>query len=263
MQRARVQRDSLDASTDETVSSDDTTTLYNATAAVSLGSRWTAFASYSRGLEEAGIAPENAVNRREAAPLILSKQVDAGLRYVIKDGFDAVLGVFEIEKPYFGLSTGNVYEELATVTHRGIEFSVAGEVTSGLDVVAGYVYLDPELRGAAVDDGSIGRVPVGPIPRVGTLDVSYGPAEWTGFALEGAVRHNSSYVGSQDNVLKVPSATEVDLGFRYRFSLGKAPVSVRFQAMNVNDDRTWLVEPSGQARLTEGRRYSVTVTTDL
>jgi iron complex outermembrane receptor protein len=119
------------------------------------------------------------------------------------------------------------------------------------------------LKGAAVDDGSIGRVPVGPIPRVATLDVSYGPAKWNGVALEGAVRYNSSYVASQDNVLEVPSATELDLGFRYRFTLGKAPVSVRFQAMNVNDDRTWLVEASGQARLTEGRRFSVTVTTDL
>jgi iron complex outermembrane receptor protein len=263
VQRASVQRDALDGSTRETVSSDDTTTLYNATAAVSLGSRWTAFSSYSRGLEEAGIAPENAVNRREAAPLILSKQIDAGLRYVIKEGFTAVLGVFEIEKPYFGLSTDDVFQELATVTHRGVEFSVAGEVISGLDVVAGYVYLDPELSGAAVDDGSIGPVPVGPIPRAATLNVSYGPAKWKGFALEGAARYNSSYVASQDNMLEVPSATEVDLGFRYRFSLGKAPVSVRFRAMNVNDDRTWLVEPSGQAKLTEGRRYSLTVTTDL
>lgn len=263
VQRANVQRDALDGSTGETVSSDDTTTLYNATAAVSLGSRWTAFASYSRGLEEAGIAPENAVNRREAAPLILSKQIDAGLRYIIKERLTAVLGVFEIEKPYFSLSTNDVFQELATVTHRGIEFSVAGEVVNGLDVVAGYVDLDAELSGPAVDDGSIGPAPVGPIPRVATLNVSYGPEKWNGFALEGAARYNSSYIASQDNVLEVPSAIEVDLGFRYRFSLGRAPVSVRFQAMNLNDDRTWVVEPSGEAKLTEGRRYSLTVTTDL
>jgi iron complex outermembrane receptor protein len=57
--------------------------------------------------------------------------------------------------------------------------------------------------------------------------------------------------------------TEIDLGFRYRFDVGSAPVSVRFQAMNVADDRTWRVRPSGEARLTEGRRYSLSITTDL
>src|SRR4029453_5206223 len=127
--------------------------------ALGLGQRCTVFASYSRGLEEAGIAPENAVNRREAAPLILSTQVDAGLRYVVKEGVNAVLGFFEIEKPFFGLSQANVFTELATVKHRGIEFSIAGEVLSGLNVVAGYVYLDPRLTGDAVGDGTLGPVP--------------------------------------------------------------------------------------------------------
>jgi iron complex outermembrane receptor protein len=263
LQRARVRRDAFDAATVETVSSDDTEPLYNATAAVVLAPRLTLFASYSRGLEESGVAPENAVNRREAAPLILSEQVDAGLRWLFEENLSAVLGVFEIEKPYFGLSQDDVFTELATVTHRGVEVSVAGEVLDGLNVVAGYVYLDPELTGDAVDDGTLGPVPVGPIPGVATFDVSYGPASWNGFALEGGARYQSSYVASQDNVLTVPSVTTVDLGFRYRFSLGKVPVSVRFQAMNVGDARTWDVSSSAEAKLTEARRYSLSLTTDL
>ena len=88
-------------------------------------------------------------------------------------------------------------------------------------------------------------------------------ARWNGFALEAAAEYHSSYVASQDNVLSVPSVTEIDLGFRYRFTVGKAPVSVRFQAMNVGDDQTWRVTSSGEARPTEGRRYTVSITTDL
>jgi iron complex outermembrane receptor protein len=263
VQRARVRREALDAGTQTTISADDTTTLCNASAALLLGPRFTVFASYSRGLEEGGIAPENATNRREALPLILSRQVDAGVRYLIRPDASAILGVFEIEKPWFGLSSTNLYTELATVRHRGVEFSVAGEIAEGLNVVAGYVNLDPELIGAAVDDGMLGRVPVGPIPRVATLDVSYGPARWNGFALELAAKYESSYVASQDNVLEVPSVTEFDVGFRWRFDVGNAPVSLRFEAMNVTDDRTWNVRSSGEARLTEGRRYSLSITTDL
>jgi iron complex outermembrane receptor protein len=263
LQRARVKRESFDAADDSTVSSDDTTTLYNASAAVSVGPRFTIFASYSRGLEEAGIAPENATNRREAAPLILSEQVDAGVRYAIKPGASVLLGVFQIEKPWFGLSATNLFTELATVTHRGVEVSVAGELLEDLNVVAGYVYLDPRLSGPAVDDGTVGPVPVGPVPHVATLDISYGPAHWNGFALEAAAEYQSSYVASQDNALSVPSVTAIDLGFRYRFTLRRAPVSLRFQAMNVGDDRTWRVTSSGEARPTEGRRYTVSLTTDL
>jgi iron complex outermembrane receptor protein len=263
VQRARVKREAFDAATETSVSSDDATTLYNASAALSLGSRFTVFASYSRGLEEGGVAPENATNRREAAPLILTRQVDAGVRYLIKPGASAVVGVFEIEKPYFGLSSTNLFTELATARHRGVEVSVAGEFAEGLNIVAGYVYLDAELIGPAVDDGTLGPVPVGPIPRVATLDVSYGPERWSGFALEGSTEYHSSYIASQDNLLTVPSVTEVNLGFRYRFNIGNAPVSVRVQAMNVTDDRTWRVLSSGEVRMTDGRRYSLTLTTDL
>jgi hypothetical protein len=40
-------------------------------------------------------------------------------------------------------------------------------------------------------------------------------------------------------------------------------VSLRFQAMNVGDARTWDVSSSGKAKLTEARRYSLSLTTDL
>ena len=33
---------------------------------------------------------------------------------------------------------------------------MAGEVHDGLNIVAGYVYLDPELIGPAVDEGTLG-----------------------------------------------------------------------------------------------------------
>lgn len=261
LQHARVKRDLRDAVT--AVSSTEGQMLYSGSAALSLGSPWTLFASYSRGLEEGGIAPYNAANAREAAPLVLSRQVDAGIRYVIRPGASAVLSVFEIEKPYYGLASTNLYTELADVTHRGVEVSVAGELARGLHVVAGYAYLKPRLRGPAVDEGSLGRIPIGPIPRIATLDVSYGPPRWNGLTFETSAGYNSSYVASQDNVLTVPSATVIDVGFRYRFALRNAPISLRLQARNINDDRTWHVKSSGEARPTDGRHYVLTLTTDL
>jgi outer membrane receptor protein involved in Fe transport len=45
-------------------------------------------------------------------------------------------------------------------------------------------------------------------------------------------------------LLKVPSATEIDLGFRYRFNVRRVPLSLRFQALNVTNERTWQIGPS-------------------
>lgn len=51
------------------------------------------FASYARGLEELGTAPGNAINRDEAVPAELTRQIDAGVRYTIRHGLQLVADV--------------------------------------------------------------------------------------------------------------------------------------------------------------------------
>lgn len=55
--------------------------LYNGTLAIYLGQNAALYGSYTKGLEESGVAPENAANRAEVLPVSLTEQVDAGLRY--------------------------------------------------------------------------------------------------------------------------------------------------------------------------------------
>ena len=54
--------------------------LYNGSMAAYLNDDLTFYAAYTRGLEESGIAPENASNPGEALPASLTEQVDAGRR---------------------------------------------------------------------------------------------------------------------------------------------------------------------------------------
>ena len=60
---------------------DDEAWLPNVTASVEPTRRLALYGSYTRGLEESGIAPDSAANRTEALPAILTSQVDAGLRW--------------------------------------------------------------------------------------------------------------------------------------------------------------------------------------
>ena len=52
--------------------------LYNGTLAIEGSENLTFYASYTRGLEDSGIAPENAANPGEALAASLTEQVDAG-----------------------------------------------------------------------------------------------------------------------------------------------------------------------------------------
>ena len=87
------------------------------------------YAGYARGLEESGTAPPNAANRNQPLPAIMTEQKDAGVRFALTKDVKAVVGVFDLSRPYFGFDAGNVFKQIGTVRSRGAEFSVSGSVT--------------------------------------------------------------------------------------------------------------------------------------
>src|SRR4030095_15779113 len=104
--------------------------LWNATLAINLAGGLVAYAGYTRGLEDSGVAPEIAVNRSEAPPALETSQRDIGLR----DAFwtlRLLLGGFDVRKPYFNLDPALVYRQLGEVRHRGVEISLSGEPLKG------------------------------------------------------------------------------------------------------------------------------------
>ena len=101
------------------------------------------------------------------------KQWDAGLRYAFTPSLKLVAGVFDIEKPYYSLDDANFFRELGQQGHRGLEFSFAGQLVEGLNVVIGTILLEPRVKGEEVDSGRIGEVPVGQTERVTIASADY------------------------------------------------------------------------------------------
>src|SRR4030095_16651628 len=91
--------------------------LWNATLAINLAKGLVAYAGYTKGLEDSGVAPEIAVNRSEAPPALLTNQRDFGIRYAFGP-MRLVVGYFDVRKPYFHLDPGLVYKKLGSVRHR-------------------------------------------------------------------------------------------------------------------------------------------------
>jgi iron complex outermembrane receptor protein len=244
--------------------------LYNGTLALHLTDKLVAYAGYTRGLEESAVAPADAVNRNSSPPALRTSQRDAGIRYAILPGLRFVAGVFDVRKPYFNLDPDRVYRELGTVRHRGVELSLAGQPLKGLSVVAGAVLLDADLSGEAVDLGTIGPKPVASTGRTIRANFDYRLPFFAPVSLDlginslgGRIASARDYAELGGRQLMTEPLTTFDIGARYRFKAGGAPVTLRTQITNLFDVYGWNVSPNSGFRFIDERRFLLSLAADL
>lgn len=247
----------------EPVSTDASPFLFNVTAAAEITPRLVAYAGYVAGLEESGIAPDNAANRNEALPAIKTSQRDAGLRFAITDDVKLVAGVFDIRKPYFNLDEANRFTLLGDVVNQGIEASIAGAVTERLSIVAGAVLLRPRVTGEGVVPGRVGPRPVGAIDRRIEFNADWRPPILAGLSFDVSASHQSDQTATRDNRVSIPARTLVDLGGRYAFKLGRNAATLRVAVSNIFDVQGFTLQGAGAYDIVEGRLLSAYLTVDI
>jgi iron complex outermembrane receptor protein len=243
--------------------------LYNATLAYAPVDWIGIYAGATRGLEESAGPPASALNRDEAVPASRTLQYDAGVRLAARR-LRFVAGVFQIERPYYSIGPDGLYRPLGETRNRGVELSLTGPVTDRLTIVAGLVLMDPRVIGEAAASGRTGRRPVASTTRSGRLDLEYRVPRFEGFSLSLGLQHSGDIVASTTGYaaldgaqLKVPAATTVDLGARYRFVVAGAPASVRLQVLNVFDVRRPFVNASNAFTSPDTRRLSLQLAADF
>lgn len=241
----------------------DSPWLINATAAVYLTPKIAIYGGFTRGLEESPVAPNNAVNLNQAPPAIRTEQKDVGVRWKIANGVTAVLGLFDIEKPYFNLDSVNRFRELGTVRARGIEFSMAGQIAPGLNLVAGHVALDAEVSGEQVDRGLIGKRPIGTFVHHTIVSMDYRLPWFDALSFDATFERTSDRTANAANTLVIPARAVVSLGTRYRMKVDNHPVLIRATVGNVTNTFGWNVGGSGFFVPNGARRYSLTIAADI
>jgi len=237
--------------------------LYNITLAANLSERLIVYAGSATGLEESGIAPGNAANRNEALPAIRTRQFDTGLRYTLAGTVKLVAGVFEISKPYYNLNSNNRFGPLGDVINRGIEVSVAGDLSNALSVVAGAVLLQPRVTGEAVEQGRIGDRPVGAISRRFEASADWRLPFLPGTSLDTRISYRSDETATVSNLTAIPARTQVDLGGRYRFKVSGRGVLLRLQVTNLFDVQSFELRNACAYILFPGRVVQGYVTVDF
>ena len=236
--------------------------LKYATATVNASERLAFYASYTEGLEESPVAPNNALNRNVAAPALETRQYDAGLRWAAFANMKLIAGVFNVEKPYFDVDAAGFFTELGTVEHRGVEVSLAGDPTEDLTVIVGTRLLDATVSGPTVEAGLIGEEPVGSAREYSLATLDY-RLPGIRASIDATVEHISSQVGNSANTIDVPSRAVLHLGGRYRFELFGKPATLRLLVQNVTDTYGWTALSSGAYVYNSPRRFTVYVAADL
>jgi len=238
--------------------------IYNGTVTLFATNALAVYSSFTRGLEESGIAPENASNRGEALPASLTKQVDGGIRYRISPQLTLLAGVFEVSKPYFDRDPANLFTSVGDIRHRGVEVSLAGRPVPDLTVVAGLMLLQPRISGSTVDRGLIGAVPPGRTPQLIRFNANYAPPSWGGLSLETQIDHKGANFANRLNTFKAPAVTLIDVGGRYKFVAFGASASIRLQVQNLTNAYGWQVSGSSGSFSYEGaRRFAARLAVDF
>lgn len=243
--------------------SKDSPWLPSATAAVYLTSRLAAYAGYTRGLEESPVAPTEAVNRNEAPPAIRTEQKDGGLRWSTPIGLTAVLGLFDVAKPFFNTDPSQRFRRLGTIRNRGLEISLAGQPLPGLSIVAGTTLIDAEVSGEEVDRGVIGKRPVASFVRHSIVSVDYRLPDYPALSFDAFVDSTSNRVADTANSFVIPARSVLFLGSRYRFKVDKAAFLIRGQVQNVFAKFGWNNGASGFFVPNGAHRYVLSVAADI
>jgi iron complex outermembrane receptor protein len=209
------------------------------TAAMAMTEQATAYVGYTQGLEDSGVASSSAENRGAILPDARTWQADAGVRYLLTPQVKLIAGVFEIEKPYFNLDTGNVDRALGRQRASGLEFSVSGAVSKNLNVTAAMLLGEVKAIGPNLQAEGVGSFVLNQARFTTTINANYKFPQRPALSADIAITRFGSYPASLDDAAQGPPATLVALGGRYRFKILGAPATLRMQVQNLTNAYFW------------------------
>ncbi len=213
-------------------------TLYNASAIVSLTASTALFGSWVTGLEEAGVAPTAAINRDEVLPPVEAEQFELGVRHAVTPALTLIGAVFDVSKPTNGFRADNSFGLVGEVRHRGIEASIAGKVGADTSVVLGAVAFEPEVTGPLVDAGVVGPRASGISHVIVNANVERRlSSTWS---VDAALSYSGERWVDTANTFKTPAITTLSIGARSRFALAGRPAELRVLASNVTGTEGYL-----------------------
>jgi iron complex outermembrane receptor protein len=212
------------------------------------------YANRIEGLVQGAVAPASGANPNggpalpvsnagEVLPPFVSEQYEIGGKLTL-DGIDMSLALFQIDRAnsILQFATGRTdaleFGPFGIQRNRGVEFTLAGELTDGLRLIAGGSIIDAKLRRTqyGVNEGNTAvGVPEYLLNANLEWDVPFIPA----LTVTGRVVHTGEQAANITNTLSLDDWTRFDLGLRYVAVVAGKPLTLRVNLDNVTDADYW------------------------
>jgi iron complex outermembrane recepter protein len=217
---------------------DDPARLY-ANTAVPIPGHAVLYGGYTQGFEDSGSAPSSAANRGAILPTARTWQFDGGIRYPLNAKLSLVAGVFELNKPYFDFDTHNVDRQLGEQRASGVELSIAGQVLPGLNVNAGALIGEVEIKGSGLAAEGVGPYALGQSHNEYIINLDYILPHLPAWSANLTMVHFSAVPAVVSDAYDEPEITTLNIGARYQFKLLGAPAMLRLQLVNALNAYFW------------------------
>ena len=222
------------------------------------------YAGYTQGLEDSGVAPSVARNGGSILPVSQTWQADSGARIVLSRQLQIIVGVFELQKPYFNLDASGLDRELGIQQAKGAELSFAGQLLENLNVNAGALTGRVRILGTDLSTEGVGPTAVGQPRLQYSASVNYRFPRLPSMSIDLSALHYGSAPATVDNALYSPAVTELNVGARLKFTILDKNSSLRLQIQNLPNSYRWTnVYTPGLFEWAGPRTVYAYVTTDL
>ncbi|RZL56227.1 MAG: TonB-dependent siderophore receptor [Variovorax sp.] len=196
-----------------------------------------AYVSYSQGVEEGEVAPTGTANQNNRLAPGVSKQKEAGLRWLTGGGMLLSGAVFDIERPGAYTNAANVFTGDGRQTYRGVETSAQGRLTRQLAWQLSAQALDARFRDInALYDG---KRPENTARNTASAFLSYDIAQVPGLSVNGGAYFTGRRPIDDLNQGYIGGYTIFGLGARYATRLMGQRVLFQLNVDNVADRRYW------------------------
>ncbi len=203
----------------------------------------TAYLSYSESIALGQQAPFWTSNDGSILSPVISRQTEAGIKWLAGRPFNLSAALFRIHRPYQfarpdDTTAGYTFVQQGQAVHSGAELGAHGQLSENLrlDASAAWIRARAENTGIAAYEGhQIVNVPALRLALLG----EYRPQALPGLGLLAGLRYASPNPARPDNATRTPAYTVFDAGLRYQAVFGDQTVTWHLMASNLFNRFYW------------------------
>ena len=203
----------------------------------------TAYVSYSENLSLGAQAPYWTSNGDAILPPLLSRQVEAGVKYAWSDALDLTAALYRIRQPYqfaqpSDTAAGFTFVQEGIEEHTGLELNADGRLTDNLRLTASLNFIQAEAHdtGTPAYEGH----QVVNVPRArSAVYLDYRLPFANNLSVLGGWRYTSSNPATPNGLVSVPAYNVFDAGLRYTTKLDGHALIWRLNIDNLFNHFYW------------------------